>query len=203
VTAAPDARGRLILASASPRRRELLERVGFSLEVRPADVDETERPGEAPAPYVARLARAKVDAVPRAPGDWVLAADTTVTIDGAILGKAATAAEAADMLRRLSGRVHQVMTAFAIAGGERRRDAVVASDVAMIELDEPALADYLASGEWRGKAGAYAIQGIAAALVRQVRGSVTNVIGLPLAEVIAALRELGGPVPRFAAGSAS
>jgi septum formation protein len=209
VTAPPGASaGRLILASASPRRRELLERVGFSLEVRPADIDETERPGEDPAAYVARLARAKVDEIARAsrdrdPGAWVLAADTTVTIDGAILGKAATAAEAAEMLRRLSGRVHQVMTAFAISSGGRRRDAVVSSDVAMIELDEPALDDYLASGEWRGKAGAYAIQGIAAALVREVRGSVTNVIGLPLAEVIAALRELGGPEPRLAAGSAS
>jgi septum formation protein len=195
--------GRLILASASPRRRELLERVGFALDVRPADVDETERPGEDPAAYVTRIARAKVDALSRAPGAWVLAADTTVTIDGAILGKAAAPEEAAAMLRRLSGRVHQVMTAFAIAGADRRREAVVASDVAMVELDEAALADYVASGEWRGKAGAYALQGIAAALVREVRGSVTNVIGLPLAEVIAALRELGGPAPRFAAGAAS
>ena len=95
------------------------------------------------------------------------------------------------------------MTAFAIAGGGRPAPAVavVSSDVAMIELDERLLADYLASGEWRGKAGAYAIQGIAAALVREVRGSVTNVIGLPLAEVIAALRELGGPAPRLAAGA--
>jgi septum formation protein len=201
VSTAP--RARLILASASPRRRELLERVGLALDVRPADIDETERPGEAPAAYVARLARAKVDAVPRAPGEWALAADTTVTIDGAILGKAATAAEAAAMLRRLSGRAHQVMTAFSIAGGDRRRDAVVSSDVEVIELDEATLADYVASGEWRGKAGAYAIQGIAAALVREVRGSVTNVIGLPLAEVLAALRELGGPAPRFAAGSAA
>ena len=196
-------RSRLILASASPRRRELLERVGFALEVRPADVDETERPGEDPAAYVARIARAKLDAVPSGPAAWVLAADTTVTIDGAILGKAASADEAAAMLRRLSGRVHQVMTAFAIVGGGRRGGAVVTTDVAMIELDEPVLDDYVASGEWRGKAGAYAIQGIAAALVREVRGSVTNVIGLPLAEVIAALRELGGPAPRFAAGSAS
>jgi septum formation protein len=210
VSATPGASARrLILASASPRRRELLERVGFSLEVRPADIDETERPGEDPAAYVARLARAKVDEIARTsgardPDAWVLAADTTVTIDGAILGKAADAADAAAMLRRLSGRVHQVMTAFAIAGGGgRRRDAVVSSDVAMVELDAPALDDYLASGEWRGKAGAYAIQGIAAALVREVRGSVTNVIGLPLAEVIAALRELGGPAPRLAAGSAS
>jgi septum formation protein len=195
---------RLILASGSPRRRELLERVGFALDVRPADIDETERPGEDPAAYVARLARAKVDAVPRAPGAWALAADTTVTIDGAILGKAASADEAAAMLRRLSGRVHQVMTGFAIAGdGDRRRDAVVTSDVELIALDEAAIADYVASGDWRGKAGAYALQGIAAALVRGVRGSVTNVIGLPLAEVIAALRALGGPAPRFAAGSAA
>ncbi len=193
----------MILASASPRGRELLERVGYALDVRPADIDETERPGEDPAAYVARVARAKLDVVPREPGAWALAADTTVTIDGAILGKAATAGEAADMLRRLSGRVHQVMTGFSIVGGDRRRDGVVCTEVELIALDEPALADYLASGEWRGKAGAYAIQGIAAALVREVRGSVTNVAGLPLAEVIAALRELGGPAPRFAAGSAA
>ncbi len=195
---------RLVLASASPRRRELLERVGFVLDVRPPDIDETERPGEAPAAYVARVARGKADAVARLPGAcppgaWVIAADTTVTIDGAILGKAATDDEAAAMLRRLSGRVHQVMTAFTIDGGDRRRDAVVTSDVLMVELDEATLADYVASGDWRGKAGAYAIQGVAAALVREVRGSVTNVIGLPLAEVIAALRELGGPTPRLAA----
>jgi septum formation protein len=198
--------GRLILASASPRRRELLERVGFALDVRPADIDESERPGEDPAAYVARIARDKVDAVPRPPGAWVLAADTTVTIDGAILAKAATPEEAAAMLRRLSGRVHHVLTGFSIVGpGEspRRRDAVVTSEVAMIDLDEATLADYVASGDWRGKAGAYALQGIAAALVREVRGSVTNVIGLPLAEVIAALRELGGPGPRFAAGTSA
>lgn len=197
-----DAR-RLILASASPRRRELLARAGFQLDVRPADIDESELPGEDPAAYVARIARGKLDAVARPPGAWAIAADTTVTIDGAILAKAATPAEAAAMLRRLSGRVHQVMTGFAIAGGDgRRHEAVVTSDVLMVELDEPSLADYVASDDWRGKAGAYAIQGVAAALVREVRGSVTNVIGLPLAEVIAALRELGGPAPRFAAGSA-
>ena len=196
--------GRLILASASPRRRELLERVGYTLDIRPPDIDETEHPGEEPAAYVARLARAKAEVVARTvrePGVWVIAADTTVTVDGAILGKAATAEEAAAMLRRLSGRVHQVMTAVTIEG-ERRRDVVVISDVVMIELDDEALADYVASGDWRGKAGAYAIQGIAAALVREVRGSVTNVMGLPLAEVIAALRELGGPAPRFTARSA-
>ena len=188
----------LVLASASPRRRELLERVGVALEVRPADVDEAPRAGEPPAGYVARIARAKAEAA-RAPGRWVLAADTTVTIDGAILGKPDDAGEAAAMLRRLAGRVHQVITAFAIAGPVER-DGLVATDVAMIAMDEPAIADYVATGEWRGKAGAYAIQGIAAALVREVRGSVSNVIGLPLAEVLEALRAVGAPGARFAAG---
>ena len=191
----------LILASASPRRRELLERVGLALEVRPADVDETPLPGEPPRAYVARVARAKAQALAR-PGAWVLAADTTVTIDGAILGKAADGAEAAAMLRRLSGRVHEVITAFTLLG-DAARDEVVASEVAFVALDEPTIAAYVASGEWRGKAGAYAIQGIGAALVREVRGSVTNVIGLPLAEVLAALRAAGGPTPDLARGIAS
>jgi septum formation protein len=194
----------LLLASASPRRRELLERVGIALEVRPTDVDEEPRATEEPATYVARIARAKATAARRRPGQWVLAADTTVTIDGAILGKAATPDEAAAMLRRLSGRVHQVLTAFTIVG-ERgdatvHHDAAVASDVVMIGMDDTVVADYVASGEWRGKAGAYAIQGIGAALVREVRGSVTNVIGLPLVEVLEALRAAGAPSARLAAG---
>src|SRR4051812_25191302 len=106
----------LLLASASPRRRELLERVGVPLEVRPADIDEDPRVGEPPATYVVRIARGKALAASRRPGQWVLAADTTVTIDGAILGKAATGDEAAAMLRQLSGRVHQVITAFTLVG---------------------------------------------------------------------------------------
>jgi septum formation protein len=191
----------LLLASASPRRRELLERIGFALEVRPADVDERERPGEEPAAYVMRIARAKAEAVATSAADWVLAADTTVTIDGAILGKAETPAEATAMLRPLSGRTHQVLTAFVVIGGSgARRERVVATQVEMVAFDDAVLADYVASEEWRGKAGAYAIQGMAASLVRAVRGSVTNVIGLPVAEVIEALRELGGPQPQFAAG---
>ena len=194
----------LLLASASPRRRELLERVGVPLEVRPADVDEAPRPDEDPRAYVARVARDKAAAAGRRPGQWVLAADTTVTIDGRILGKAATDDEAAEMLRRLSGRVHEVITAFVIAG-ERddapvHVEAAVASEVEMIELREEVLEGYVASGEWRGKAGAYAIQGIGAALVRGVRGSVTNVIGLPLAEVLDALRAAGAPSARLADG---
>lgn len=189
----------LILASASPRRRELLARVGVALDVRPADIDETPRAGEDPAAYVLRIARGKAAAIARAPGQWVLAADTTVTIDGAILAKAADGREAAAMLRQLSGRTHQVITAFAIAG-DTKTDGVVASDVDVIALDEATIADYVASGEWRGKAGAYAIQGIAAAFVRAVRGSVTNVIGLPLVEVLEALRAAGAPSARLAAG---
>ena len=221
----------LLLASASPRRRELLERVGVPVEVRPADIDESTRDGEAPEAYVTRLARAKAEAVERSEtgvgdpdgfaggaggsaaraiersesGRWVLAADTTVAIDGAILGKAETPDEAAGMLRRLSGRTHRVLTAFVLLG-ERDgkpcvREGLVASDVVMVDFDAATLADYVASGEWRGKAGAYAIQGIGAALVRAVHGSVTNVAGLPLAEVIAALREAGAPPPRFTAGN--
>lgn len=190
----------LLLASASPRRRELLERVGLAIGVRPADVDETPLAGEAPDAYVERIARRKATAVERAPGQWVLAADTTVTIDGRILAKAETPAEAADMLRPLAGRVHQCHTAFCVIADGVEHVELVTTEVEMVAFDEAALADYVASGDWRGKAGAYALQGIGAALVRGVRGSVTNVIGLPLAEVLAALRRLGGPVPRFARG---
>jgi len=193
----------LILASASPRRREMLERVGVAIEVLPADIDETPHAGELPEAYVARIAAAKAGAVAtKVPGRWVLAADTTVTIDGAILGKAETGDEAAAMLRLLSGRTHQVITGFAVAG-ERAILETVTSDVDVIALDEAAIADYVASDEWRGKAGAYAIQGIAAAFVRGVRGSVTNIIGLPLVEVLEALRTLGAPGAQLAKGVAS
>ena len=194
----------LLLASASPRRREMLERVGVPLEVRPADIDENPRPDEDPAAYVARIARDKAHAVARRPGQWVLAADTTVTIDRMILAKAGSPDEAAAMLRQLAGRVHQVITAFTIVGdtGDAavHRDGLVATDVVVIELSEARIADYVASGEWRGKAGAYAIQGIGAALVREVRGSVTNVIGLPLVEVLEALSAVGAPSGKLAAG---
>ena len=197
----------LVLASASPRRREMLERIGLAIEVHPADVDESPHDGEAPEAYVARIARAKAIAVARKDRSWVLAADTTVTLDGTILGKAETPEEAAKMLRWLAGRTHQVLTAFVLIG-ERDdktvvREGLVSTDVTFIHLEDldAMLADYVASGEWRGKAGAYAIQGIGAALVREVRGSVTNVVGLPLAEVVAALREVGGPLPKLASGT--
>lgn len=181
----------------------MLERLGLALEVRPANIDEREQPGEAPAAYVARIARTKAMSV-RAREHVVLAADTTVTLDGAILGKAETPEEAASMLRRLSGQTHQVLTAFVLVaerdGTTVTREGLVETGVTMIELDAAVIADYVASGEWRDKAGAYAIQGIAASFVKEVHGSVTNVVGLPLVEVVAALRDIGGPRPRLAAG---
>ncbi len=190
----------LVLASASPRRRELLERVGVALTVRPADVDESVYAGEAPLVYVRRVAAAKAAAALHRVGQWVLAADTIVVIDDAVLGKAAAEDEAAAMLRRLAGRTHQVTTAVALHGPESTHTLQVTTEVDVVALDEAAIADYVASGEWRGKAGAYAIQGIAGALVRAVRGSVTNVIGLPLAEVVELLRATGAAEVRMAQG---
>lgn len=183
---------RLLLASASPRRREMLERVGLVLEIVPADIDETPWPQETPAQYVARVALAKALAVAaRQPSACILAADTTVTLDGEILGKPDDESHARAMLQRLSGHTHQVLTAFAIVAPGQSICETVASDVEMIALAPPMIDDYVACGEWRGKAGGYAVQGIGAAMVRQVRGSVTNVIGLPLAEVVAALAKVG------------
>lgn len=201
----------LVLASASARRRDLLARLGIPLEVIPADVDESVLPDEDPLVYVGRIARMKAGAIASKlelagagePGRWVLAADTTVTIDGLILGKAESDDEAARMLRALSGRTHQVFTAFVLARGSRMHESIVKTDVAMVEMSEDVIADYVACREWVGKAGAYALQGIAGSLVSSISGSVTNVIGLPVAEVIALLRAVGGPLPRFVAGTPS
>ncbi|CAN5208757.1 Maf family nucleotide pyrophosphatase [soil metagenome] len=181
----------------------MLERVGVALEVVPADLDETPHEREAPEVYVARIAAAKAAAVAaRFPGRWVIAADTTVTVDGVILGKAADGVEAGAMLRQLSGRTHHVITGFAIQGPQAHLQ-VVTSDVEVIALDQGMIAAYVASNEWRGKAGAYAIQGIAAAFIRGVRGSVTNIIGLPLVEALEALRAVGAPGAQLARGVAS
>ena len=186
----------------------MLERVGVPLEVHATNIDEREQPNEAPAAYVARIARTKAMSLvarrERTGEYWVLAADTTVTLDGVILGKAETPEEAAKMLRWLSGKTHEVLTAFVLIGEREERtvmrEGLVSTGVTMIELDAAMIADYVASGEWRDKAGAYAVQGIAASFVKEVHGSVTNVVGLPLAEVLAALREVGGPQPKLAAG---
>jgi septum formation protein len=186
----------LVLASASPRRRELLERLGLKVIVAPAEVDETPIPGEAARVYTQRLAGEKCDAaVARLDGSLaglpVLAADTTVALGGALFGKPADAGEAATMLAKLAGRHHEVTTAYRVRHGQTVVDRTVTTRVTF-RLIAPAEIDaYVASGEWEGKAGGYAIQGIAAVFAAELRGSLTNVIGLPLAEVIADLRAAG------------
>jgi septum formation protein len=184
----------LVLASASPRRRELLRWLVPEYELDAADVDESARPGEEAAGLVARLAAAKGDDVAgRRPEAWVLAADTVVEIDGDVLGKPVDPREAAGMLRRLSGREHRVFTGFTLLAprGRARHGGIVESRVLFHELSPRTIEDYVATGEPLDKAGSYAIQGRGAALVARVDGSFTNVIGLPLGEVGAALREAG------------
>jgi septum formation protein len=192
----------LILASASPRRRELLERVGFELEIQPANVDESPLGREEPGAYARRLAVAKAEAI-HGPDTsrWVLAADTIVSVDGDLLGKAADAEEARAMLHRVIGRSHKVTTGFAIRGpGAAAFERSVHSTVVMREVETSELTAYLDAGEWQGKAGAYAIQGMAAAFVSEVNGSFDNVVGLPLAQVVEALSSLAGPAPDYRRG---
>ena len=178
---------RVVLASASPRRLDLLRSIGVDPEVRPADIDETPLPGESPAVYVERLAAAKAAAVAR-PGETVIAADTTVSIENHIIGKPADRAGALDILRRLSGRTHIVYTGVAVLrgfglDGSGLAAATVTSEVTFIRASESLLAWYADTAEPYDKAGSYGLQGGGALLVAGVRGSVTNVIGLPLAEL--------------------
>jgi len=176
----------ILLASASPRRSELLRQVGIAHEVRPVDVDESVRPDEAPSAYVLRLAEAKaaalwqqLDAGQRLP---VLAADTTVALEGEIFGKPADAAEARAMLGRLSGRTHEVHTAVAVlhAGGAAAR--VSSSSVSLRELSSAEIDWYWNTGEPADKAGGYAVQGRAAVFIRHIAGSYSGIMGLPLYE---------------------
>jgi len=187
---------RVVLASASPRRRALLEGVGLAVQVVPADVDETPVPGESPREMVARLARAKAAAVGPRAGAVVVAADTTVDLDGAIIGKPRDAEDACDILGRLSGRTHVVHTGVAIMGGGPADEVfVVSTRVTFVPLTTEAIAWYAATGEPLDAAGAYAIQGRGGAFVAAVEGSFSNVVGLPLAETLAALRRAGLAVP--------
>jgi septum formation protein len=187
---------RLVLASASPRRRELLARLGFAFEVRPTDVEETPFALEGPEAMVLRLALAKARAAAR-PGEIVLGADTVVAAGGEILGKPRDDEEAREMLHRLAGRSHEVWTGVALVAatgrGEapaRERARACRTEVVFRALSEREIADYVATGEPRDKAGAYAIQGGAAAFVERVEGDFTNVVGLPLALVQDLLAEL-------------
>jgi septum formation protein len=192
----------LVLASASPRRRELLARLGVRFTVRAADIDETPRPGEAPGVYVLRLAQEKARAAAR-PGELVLAADTTVVVDGEILGKPTDDADAARMLRLLSGREHEVLTGVAVVELEPERmvSAVERTAVRMAPLSPEEIEWYVDTGEPRDKAGAYAIQELGSLFVTGVAGNQTNVVGLPVPVVYRLLLEVGFDVKAGFAGT--
>lgn len=180
---------KLILASASPRRRELLEAAGLACQVEPVDVDETRTPGETPGVYVARVARLKAEAgVARHPTRVVIAADTAVIVGDEVLGKPSDDHDAARMLRLLSGRTHQVLTAVAVGAAGRMIVDLETTTVWVGALSSEDLAWYVASGEPRDKAGGYAIQGLASRFIPRIEGSYTNVVGLPVHKVYEILK---------------
>ena len=196
-------RPKLVLASASPRRLQLLEQAGITPDaLRPASVDESVTKGEVPRHIVRRLARAKAEAArklirsePDLAKAFVLAADTVVAVGRRVLGKAELEHEAGDALRLLRGRAHRVHTAICLlTPDDKTRERVVETRVRFRNLSNEEIGNYLASGEWRGKAGGYAIQGIAGAFVVKMVGSYTNVVGLPLTEVVNLLQGEGFPV---------
>lgn len=179
----------LILASASPRRAELLGRMGYKLDVRAPDIDESTLDQEDPAAYAARVAADKAAAVWEA-GEVVVAADTCVVLDGASLGKPTDTMDALRMLRSLAGRSHSVVTAVHVIGPDGSVEAFDATaDVRMVPADPEVLAGYVASGEPMDKAGAYGIQGKAAIFIEDIRGSYSAIMGLPLFETAQLLRQ--------------
>ena len=183
-----------ILASASPRRRELLGALVQDFEIIPSDIDEKALDGEAPEDHVLRLSREKALAVSRAhPGRWVLGADTVVVIDGNMLGKPSTPVEAKRMLGMLSGREHTVITGFALVkeGDGVIENGAVRSGVLFKDITQDEMEWYTATGEPYDKAGGYAVQGKASFFIREIHGSYTNVIGLPLSEVVTAMERAG------------
>jgi septum formation protein len=187
----------LILASASPRRRELLAQAGFTFQVRPAHIPEDPLLNEDPIAYVTRLAREKAQVVFNAVHDAetvVLGADTTVTLDNHILGKPDDSADAARMLRLLSGRTHRVITGIAVVTASATEVAAEVTAVRFLTLREEEIAAYIATGEPMDKAGAYAIQGRAARWIPRIEGCYFNVVGLPLALVSTLLESLRSPI---------
>jgi septum formation protein len=183
---------RVILASQSPRRRELLALVGITHEVRPADIDEAYIPGETPTTHAERLARGKCAVIAeREPEALVIGSDTIVVVDGEVLGKPTSEGGAAHMLRRLSGRTHIVVTAVAVAWRGETRSAVEEVTVTFHSLSDADIAAYIATREPMDKAGAYGIQGYGATIVERVDGDYFAVMGLPLQLLVRVLRELG------------
>jgi len=185
--------GRFILASASPRRSELLKLMGLDFDVIPGSVDETFRPSETPREHVLRLSEEKALFVARShPDAWVLGADTIVVVAGEVLGKPGSPAEAKGMLEKLSGREHEVFTGFSIVRQDRevRVREVVGSSVLFREIAADEMAWYTGTGEPYDKAGAYAVQGMGGCFIREIRGSCTNVVGLPLCEVVGARKRV-------------
>lgn len=184
----------LVLASASPRRKRLLNGIGVHFLPVPSDIEETAVAGEAPGAQVTRLALAKAwDVAPKFPGVWTLGADTIVVVQGTILGKPENEAHAAAMLTTLSGRFHEVFTGYALVNSQfpqGGRVNTVRSEVFIRRLRPAEITRYVKTGEPMDKAGAYAVQGIGASLVERIIGSYTNVVGLPLCEVTQDLRDL-------------
>lgn len=186
---------KLVLGSGSPRRLELLAQIGVTPSaVRPPDIDEDPRKGEVPRDYVRRIAAEKAAAVDCADDEVVLCADTTVAMGRRIMGKPQDEKEAAEFLHALSGRRHRVITAVAVKRGDKVWLKDVVTTVAMKSLSNPEVNSYLASGDWRGKAGGYAIQGPAGAFIPWINGSFTGVVGLPLAETAGLLTAAGYPL---------
>jgi septum formation protein len=185
----------LYLASQSPRRRQLLEQVGIAFDTIDVDVPEVRVPGEPPVDYVSRVAREKAGAgvlkLAGVTAAVVLGADTEVVLDDEVFGKPADAEHASAMLRRLSGRSHKTISAVWCVSAGREERALSVSEVAFAPLSEREIADYVASGEPLGRAGAYAIQGRAAAFISGLSGSYSGVMGLPLFETVALLRRFG------------
>lgn len=197
---------KFILASSSPRRRELLTSIGLEFDVRPSNVPEVHQEGEAPEEYVARLSRDKAHALAaQFPNDWVIAADTTVYLEEQLLEKPIDTADAERMLATIAGRTHIVYTGVTLENVSRdwRETRVAESEVRMLPLSSEDIAWYVKTGEPLDKAGAYAVQGIGAMFIESIHGSYTNVVGLPLATLFQMLRKAGlDPLAnRGAAGS--
>ncbi len=186
-----------ILGSGSPRRLDLLAQLGVQPDaIRAPDIDETPLKGELPLPYCSRIARQKAEAVQAEQGDIVLCADTTVALGRRILGKPVDAGEAAEFLFALSGRRHRVITSVAVRRGDRVWQKDVTSQVKLKRLSDVEVNAYLATNDWQGKAGAYAIQGPAGAFIPWISGSFTAIVGLPLCETAALLQAAGFPLYR-------